>query len=332
MTTGGLNEYGVSIAIEFLPMRNGLACDKGRVGPNSNHWTTSLIANGLLRAKTAREAIRLIGAMVEEYGFLYYRAPNAGVALPIADGREVWLMEIFGPGTDWTPDSGQPGGVWCAQRIPDGEVGCSANRSRIGAVDLNDSDHFLASGNIFSLAEELGFWKPGTRFLWHEVYGGPGDRSNSLREWRALSLVAPSLGLKVTGDPQLDRYPFSVKPDRPLTVPQLMDVMRDSYEGTEFDLTAQAAFKIEEAGSPLACPWGPPELFDLLGLKPERAICTPTSGYVFVAQLRNDRAQGHRKPLVVRLWPSQYELLHPFVCGRYGPAGHVGPSREFHED
>lgn len=195
-------------------------------------------------------------------------------------------MEIFGPGKEWKPDSGRPGGVWCAQRIPDGKVGCSANRSRIGAVDLNDPDHFLASTNIFSLAEALGFWKAGTRFLWHDVYGGPGDRSNSLREWRALSLVAPSLALKVTGDPASDRYPFSVKPDRPLTVPKLMDVMRDGYEGTEFDLTAQAAFKVGDGRSPIACPWGPPELFDLLGLKPERAICTPTSGYVFVAQLR----------------------------------------------
>jgi dipeptidase len=181
--------------------------------------------------------------MVEEYGFLYYRAPSAGVALPIADGREAWLMEIFGPGKDWTPDSGRPGGVWCAQRVPDGEVGCSANRSRIGTVNLEDSNNFLASTNIYSLAEALGLWQPGTRFLWNEVYGGPGDRSNSLREWRALSLVAPSLGLKVTGDPGLDRYPFSVKPDRPLTVPRLMDLMRDSYEGTEFDLTAHAAFK-----------------------------------------------------------------------------------------
>ena len=73
MTTGGLKEHGVSIAIEFLPMHEGLACAKGVVGPNSNHWTTSLIANGLLRATTAREAIRIIGSMVEQYGFLYYR-------------------------------------------------------------------------------------------------------------------------------------------------------------------------------------------------------------------------------------------------------------------
>ena len=70
--------------------------------------------------------------MIEEYRFLYYRAPGAGVALPIADGNEAWLMEIFGPGEDWTPDIRRPGRVWCARRIPDGEVGCSANRSRIG--------------------------------------------------------------------------------------------------------------------------------------------------------------------------------------------------------
>lgn len=286
MTTGGLNEHGVSIAIEFLPMRKGLACDKGRVGPNSNHWTTSLIANGLLRARTAREAIRLIGAMVEEHGFLYYRAPSAGVALPIADTKEVWLMEIFGPGQNWVPNSGRPGGVWCAQRIPDGEVGCTANRSRIGAVDLKDPDHFLASTNILSLATELGFWKEGTPFVWHDVYGDPGNRSNSLREWRALSRLAPSLGLKVTSDPAADRYRFSVKPEHPPTVPWLMGLMRDCYGGTEFDITASPRFKIGDGQSPLACPSGPPELLELLGLKAERAICTPSSGYVFVAQLR----------------------------------------------
>ena len=247
MTTGGLNEHGVSIAIEFLPMREGLACDRGCVGPNSNHWTTSLIANGLLRTKTAREAIQLIGSLVEEYGFLYYRAPGAGVALPIADGREAWLMEIFGPGTDWTPGCGRPGGVWCAQRIPDGEVGCSANRSRIGELDLNDTGRFLASKNVFSLAQSLGYWEPGKPFVWYQVYGGPGDRSNSLREWRALSLIAPSLGLKVTGDSNLDRYPFSVQPDQPVGVAKLMEIMRDTYQGTEFDLTSAAAFQLRDA-------------------------------------------------------------------------------------
>lgn len=286
MTTGGLNEHGLSIAIEFVPMRPGLACKRGVVGPNSNHWTTSLIANGLMRARTAREAVRLIGAMVEQYGFQYYRAPTAGVALPISDPRETWLMEIFGPGENWTPESGKPGGVWAAQRIPDGHVGCSANRSRIGKLDLADAEHFLASPNVFTLAQELGFCKAGEPLVWHEVYGTPGGRENCLREWRVLSLAAPSLNLQATGDPSIDRYPFSVKPDKPVSVERLMEIMRDGYQETEFDLTKHPAFNPQGKTSPLARPWGPPELFELLRIRPERAISTPTSGYVFIAQLR----------------------------------------------
>ena len=174
MTTGGLNEHGVSIAIEFLPMRPGLACDQGVVGPNSNHWTTSLIANGLLRAKTAREAIRVIGAMVDEYGFLYYRAPDAGVALPIADERETWLMEIFGPGKDWTAASGKPGGVWC--RPAD-----SGRRGRMQCEPQPDwrrepGRHRPLSGLLEHLlaGPRPGILEPDLPFVWYEAYGGRG--------------------------------------------------------------------------------------------------------------------------------------------------------------
>ncbi|MEE9508655.1 MAG: C69 family dipeptidase, partial [Anaerolineales bacterium] len=137
------------------------------------------------------------------------------------------------------------------------------------------------------LAEELGIWKRGNPFVWHDVYGDPGSNYNSLREWRALNLAAPSLSLQVTGDPLVDRYPFSVKPEKPITVQRLLAVMRDGYEGTKFDLTEHPAFNPQGKKSPLARPWGPTELFDLLGIKAKRALCTPTSGYVFVAQLRD---------------------------------------------
>ncbi len=316
MTTGGLNEHGLSIAIEFLPMRLGLACERGVVGPNSNHWTTSLIANGVMRAKTAREAITLIGEMVERYGFLYYRAPQSGVALPIADKHETWLMEIFGPGADWTPGCGKPGGVWCAQRIPDGEVGCTANRSRIGEIDLGDTDHFMASPNVHALAQELGFWGPGTTFVWSEVYGGPGTRASSMREWRALSLMAPSLDLKVTGDPEIDRYPFSVQPDTKVEVETLITVMRDAYEGTAFDLTQHPAFQLEDGTkSVLARPTGPSELFEMLRIQPERALSTPSSGYVFVAQLRDGLPDSIAHCLWFAYGPAQTSCFLPIYAG-----------------
>ncbi len=315
MTTGGLNEHGLSIAIEFLPMRSGLACTRGVVGPNSNHWTTSLIANALLRARNARQAIGIIGSMVEKYGFQYYRAPHAGVALPIADDKETWLMEIFGPGEEWAADSAKPGGVWCAQRIPDGEIGCSANRSRIGRVDLRNRNMFMASPNIHSLAEELGIWKTDEPFVWHNVYGDPGSTYNSLREWRALSLAAPSLKLKSTGNHLVDRYPFSVKPEEPLTVHKLMDIMRDGYEGTEYDLTEHQAFNPEGKKSPLARPWGPTELFDLLDIQPQRALCSPTSGYVFVAQLRDSLPDAIGNCLWFAYGPAYTSCFVPIYAG-----------------
>ena len=284
---GGMNEFGLSIGIEFIPMRAGLDSTNGLVGPYSDHWTTSLIANGLMRARTAREAVRLIGAMVEQHGFLYTWAPHAGLALPIADKTEIWLLEIFGPEENWTAAAGTPGGVWCAQRVPDDAVGVSANRSRIGRVDLEDSDHFLASTNIFSLAKRLGFWNGSEPFVWNEVYGSAGKRGNVLREWRALSLVAPSQGLKTSGDPRADRYPFSVRPDQPVDVKTLIGLMRDGYEGTDFDITASAEFQIEDKKSPLARTSGPRDLFDLLGIRPERTINTPASNHVFVSQARD---------------------------------------------
>jgi dipeptidase len=100
-------------------------------------------------------------------------------------------------------------------------------------------------------------------------------------------MVAPSLKLKATGDHFVDRYPFSVKPDQPISVQKLFSIMRDGYEGTRFDLTEHPAFNPQGNKSPLARPWGPTELFDLLDIKPNRALCTPTSGYVLVAQLRD---------------------------------------------
>jgi len=224
-------------------------------------------------------------------------------------------MEVFGPGEEWTADSGKPGGVWCAQRIPDGQVGCTANRSRIGKVDLESRDMFMASPNIRALAEERGFWKRGEPFIWHDVYGDPGSTYNSLREWRALSLAAPSLGLQFTGNPTVDRYPFSVKPDRRLTVQRLMAVMRDGYEGTKFDLTEHPAFNPQGKKSPLARPWGPTELFDLFGIKPKRALCTPSSGYVFVAQLRDWLPEAIGNCLWFAYGPAYTSCFVPIYAG-----------------
>jgi dipeptidase len=313
--TGGINEYGLSLGIEYMGMKSELINRKGVVSTCSHHWTTSLIANGLMRAKTAREAIRLMGSMVEKYGFTYYWSPGAGCAIPIVDGNEAWIMEIFGPGQDWTPNSTKPGAVWCAQRVPDGEVTCNANRSRIGAVDLSNSDSFMASPNIYALAEELELWKPGNPFIWYEVYGVTGQRANSLREWAVYNSLAPSLRLEVTGDPRQDRYPFSVQPDQKISVQALASIMRDEYRGTPFDITEHPAFNPTGHKSPLARSSGSRDLFDLLGIQPERCIGTETSGYVYISQIRAWLPEPISACMWFTLGPSFTSCLAPIYCG-----------------
>ena len=313
--TGGINEHGLSMGIEYMGMKPELVNKKGVVSTCSSHWTTSLIANGLMRVKTAREAICLMGSMVEKYGFTYYWASSAGCAIPIVDGEEAWIMEIFGPGKDWDPAGGKPGAVWCAQRIPDGEVSCNANRSRIGEVDLGNTDYFMTSPNIHSLAEELGLWKPGQPFVWYEVYGVTGQRANSLREWAALGRAAPSLNLEATGDPKKDRYPFSVKPDARVSVPVLTSIMRDCYQGTRFDVTEHPAFSRHDKKSPLARPVGSSELFDLVGVAPDRCIGTPTSGYVYISQIRSWLPAPISGCMWLTLGPSFTSCFAPIYCG-----------------
>ncbi|MFZ2330953.1 MAG: C69 family dipeptidase, partial [Atribacterota bacterium] len=144
---------------------------------------------GLQRSRNARECIQIMGALAEEYGY-----GDGGECLTVTDPNEAWHFEIIGPGALWAPGSGKQGAVWVAQRIPDGEVGVSANRARIGEIDLNDKDNFMASSNIFSVAEEYGFYdsKSEEPFKFYEVYAPTDSFYNRRREWRVLSLVAPS--------------------------------------------------------------------------------------------------------------------------------------------
>jgi dipeptidase len=91
--------------------------------------------------------------------------------------------------------------------------------------------------------------------------------------------------------------------------------MRDSYQGTQFDITAQDAFKIGAQTSALACPWAPPELLELLGLEPERTLCTPTSGYVFVSQLRSNLPPSIGNLLWFAYGPANTSCFIPLYAG-----------------
>ena len=197
---------------------------------------TMLTLLAMERARTAREAIRIMGGLAEEHGYGFH---DGGEMLAVADPKEVWVFEIMPVGPLWTPKSGKPGAVWAAQRVPDDEVSVCPNESRIGEIDLDRPDFFMASPNVVSYAVEAGLFNPksGQPFSWKRAYNpveaSAASEPRRARLWRFLDLVAPSRNFD-PATPNMD-FPFSVKPDRKLSVADVMALTRDKSQGTAFD-------------------------------------------------------------------------------------------------
>jgi dipeptidase len=239
----------------------------------------------LERCATAREAIRLIDALTKEYGY-----NDGGECLTIADEGEVWHLEIAGCG------EGEIGAVWAAQRVPDGHVGVNANASRIRWIDLDDADNFMASENVYDVAIERGWYDPdsGRPFEFCYAYNPEGRASMAARrrEWRVFDLLAPSLEL----DPNAENYPFSVKPDTLVSLVEIMEIFRDTYEGTEFDMT-KFMYVEEKEGEFTKSPYANPFMhYDMMplfkvnggwGKMGERCIARYYCTYVTVTQSRS---------------------------------------------
>jgi dipeptidase len=235
----------------------------------------------LERCTTAREAIKLAGQLVKEHGYC-----DNGECITVADPKEVWHFEIFGAGPL------EIGAVWAAVRIPDDHVGVSANIPRIAELDLDNPDYYMASENVYSLAEEMGWWDPnsGETFKFWKAYSG--RRPFSTREFFVLSTVAPSLNLTM----EMKELPFSVKAEKKLSVRDVFAYYRQTYAGTDMDMTKDLMVKTrkgELVKSPIANPWMTRDLMNLINtLKPgtirrQRTIAISNCSYSEVLQCRD---------------------------------------------
>ncbi|MFH1296106.1 MAG: C69 family dipeptidase [Bacteroidota bacterium] len=248
-------------------------------------YSQELSRIALENCKTAREAIMLMGKLLEKYG--YY---STGETLLVADADEAWVFEMCA-----LPDEVYHS-VWVAQRVPDGEFFVAANEFRIRYLVKDNPDSFLYSEYLITGLKKLGWWdeeKEGP-VDWLKAVS-PGEYNHpyySLRRvWRVLDRVNPDLGLSPWAeDGYTFDYPFSVRPKEKVAINDIFSLYRDHYEGTEFDLTKGVA----------AGPYGDPHRFvgpydgnqndvtqdkKLLGAW-ERAISVFYQGYTYVCQLR----------------------------------------------
>ncbi|MCK4888944.1 MAG: C69 family dipeptidase, partial [Candidatus Aminicenantes bacterium] len=224
---GNMNEHQVSIGETTYGGRKELRNKKGII----DYGSAMYIA--LQRSKTAREAIKVMTGLFDEYG--YY---SSGESFSISDKNEVWIMEVIGKG------EGLKGANWVAVRIPDGYISAHANQARIRKFPLNDPKNCLYGKDTISFAREMGYFtgKDGD-FSFVDAYAPLGYgalRFCEARVWSVFNRAAKSRNTTfdyVKGVEGAEPMPLYIKPDKKLNVRDVMELMRDHFQGTEFDMT-----------------------------------------------------------------------------------------------
>ena len=310
---GNINEYQLAIGETTYGGREELANEiEGGIDYGSLIYLT------LQRAKNAREAIQVLAGFLTQYPY-----HSEGESFSICDPDEVWIFELIGKRPDHVKaDVAKKlkykytdGGVWVARRIPDGYVCGHANQARItqfpqegkwnkakgkGLHTAISSAHIdyvfepevecVYSSDVITFARACG-WYDGkdADFSFSDTYAPltfSGIRACDARVYAMFRRV--NAGMRkyekyAMGDATAERMPLWIKPDHKVDVQEVMNLMRDHYEGTAMDMTQDVG------AGPFACPyrWRPMN-WELDGKKyiHERATSTQQTGFSFVAQCR----------------------------------------------
>lgn len=284
---GYINERQLCIVETTFGGRKELQNPEGILGYDN------VIQLALQRCSTARDAIRTMGELMDTYGYC-----DSGETFTVCDKDEAWIMELIGKGP------GRKGAVWVALRIPDDCICAHANVSRIRtfpqAAKIGKKQAFgevegecMYSKDVVSFAREMGFFSGKDEdFSFRDAYC-PIDflevRLCDARVWSffrhhtdpsKMDAYLPYLDGKFD---ECDHLPLWIKPDSKVSVQDIMSDMRDHYEGTPLDLTADLS----------AGPWGMPvrpraKTFSSGGQKyfRERPIASPQAGFTMVSHLR----------------------------------------------
>lgn len=272
---GYINEHQVGITETTFGGRSELEDPKGIID------YVSLMTIALQRSKTAREAIRVMTSLVQEYGYA-----SEGESFSIADPNEVWILEMIGKGPK------EKGAVWVAIRIPDDCIACHANQSRIHQFNMKDKKNVMYAKDVISFARKKGYFTgKDADFSFADAYA-PADfsaiRFCETRVWsfynkwvNGMEQYLDYVDGKHIG--QAKPMPLYFKPKQKLSLQDVMNSMRDHYEGTPFDITKDVG------AGPYEAPYRPtPLVWEHKGKKyfNERPISTQQTAGTYVIQLR----------------------------------------------
>ncbi len=301
---GNMNEFQLAIAETTYGGKDELVNPQGIIDYGSLIYIT------LQRAKTAREAIKIMAALVNEYGYA-----SSGESFSISDPDEVWIMDMIGKGP------GVKGANWVARRVPDGYISGHANAARIRQFPLSDKLNCYYDPTMIEFAREKGYFakdKRNSEFSFVDAFA-PADfhttRFCEARVWAGFNKVNGKMGAYqdyATGANVKNVMPLWIKPDKKLSVQDVMNMMRDHYEGTVLDMTQDVG------AGPFQKPYRwRPLTWKVDGVEycNERAIATQQTGFSFVTQSRKNLPN----PIGGILWfgvdDASSTVYTPMYCG-----------------
>lgn len=303
-----INEYQLGIAESTTAQREELICMQGEGKQIMSIEQAQIFA--LQRYKKARNAVQFIGDLMTKYGFI----PSSGdgsETLVIADTEEIWVFEVFGVGKGWDPESGKPGAIWAAQRLPEDQATMIPNWSIIKQINADDKDNFMVSDNYMQEAIDRGWYDPnsGIPFNWQETYAPIcAVEYATSRFWLFHHTFVPNLkqwpDRMQDGNPYkgiqpyfqyvepLSIYPFSVKPETKISVKDVIAFQRSTFEGTMYDMTNDPTWLVPDGKggyekSVLATPFPSSDLRKLLKITYRRPVARHRGHYGMVLQLRD---------------------------------------------
>lgn len=299
-TIGNMNEHGLAISESTWGGREELVDTTGIVDYGSLIYIT------LQRAKTAREAIKVMTDLVKDYGYA-----SSGESFSIADPDEAWIMELIGKGGK------EKGAVWVAMKVPDGYISGHANHSRIHQFPLKDKENCLYSPDVIKFARQQGYFDGKDEdFSFsraYAVYDGGALRGCDGRVWAFYNKFAPGMDKYLPwvfrGEGEV--LPLWVKPAKPVDAADMKWMMRDHFENTPLDMNGDIG------AGPYACPyrWRPLTYdVDSVTYTHERAIATQQTGFSFVAQLNGANPEGMKGLLWFGTDDANTSVYLPIFC------------------
>lgn len=272
---GNINEFQLTIAETTFGGREELVDTTGIIDYGSLIYIT------LQRAKTAREAIKIMDELVNRYGYC-----SEGETFSIADPNEAFIMEMVGKAGK------ERGAVWVAVRIPDEAVCVHANQSRIHQFLKLPKQQVLYSKDVISFARKMKLYEgKDIDFDFAKTYcplNFDGARYCEARVWTVYNRFAKGMekyldyasGNNIDADP----LPLYIYPDRPVSFDDVMSAMGDHYENTPFDMTN------DPGAGPYLSPYRPRPLawkYNEQTYFNERPVGTQQSSFSFISQMRS---------------------------------------------